>query len=302
MKWSVEEDNLLKENYQLKKKELLQLFPNRTAAAVNIRASQLKLRKEKNEYIQSNSSVLLENTLESYYWIGFILADGHISKNFRLTITLAKKDSNHLMKLKNYIEASNIEHKLNSNKCGIKLQDKYYIRKLVEKFDISNRKTYNPPEFYVESDDLFLALFIGYIDGDGQIRHQFKRKDCCICIHIHSSWTDLMNCWIARVNKICHTNSPLGKVTNNGYYRVNISNSIILNKLKEFVIKNNLPVLSRKWDLIDLNYISRYIASKINRDKIKSLYEKNKTPTQISKELGLSRSNVYGYLYRLGLL
>jgi len=48
-------------------------------------------------------SPLLNETLEAYYWMGFIMADGHLSKQNRLTVTLAIKDSDHLLKLKEFV-------------------------------------------------------------------------------------------------------------------------------------------------------------------------------------------------------
>ena len=58
-KWSNEEDLLLINNYQLRKKDLLLLFPNRTSSSINIRASKLGLRKKRNEHIQSKLDILL---------------------------------------------------------------------------------------------------------------------------------------------------------------------------------------------------------------------------------------------------
>jgi hypothetical protein len=50
-KWSEEEDNVLKTNYNLVgRKELISLIPSRTPAAINIRASTLKLKRIRNEY------------------------------------------------------------------------------------------------------------------------------------------------------------------------------------------------------------------------------------------------------------
>ena len=48
---------------------------------------------------KNNIKILLEENLESYYWIGFILADGHIDGNKRLQITLKSIDYEHLKKL-----------------------------------------------------------------------------------------------------------------------------------------------------------------------------------------------------------
>ena len=35
---------------------------------------------------------LLDETPESYYWVGYLLADGHFNKNYRLNFTQSGKD------------------------------------------------------------------------------------------------------------------------------------------------------------------------------------------------------------------
>lgn len=57
-----------------------------------------------------NLEKLLLDVPETYYWIGFILADGHISKNNRLVVTLSVKDKNHLIKLQKYLEIENMQY------------------------------------------------------------------------------------------------------------------------------------------------------------------------------------------------
>ena len=50
MKWSLEEENILKENYKVKNKsELLDLFPNRTWKAIKNKANSMNI-KSKNDY------------------------------------------------------------------------------------------------------------------------------------------------------------------------------------------------------------------------------------------------------------
>lgn len=301
IKWTTEEDNILRNNYQLRKQDLLHLLPNRTPAAINIHASKLGLKKQHNEYVQSNLAILLEENPISYYWMGFILADGHISNNKRLIITLAIKDKHHLKKLAQYIHWKKIIYDYRKTKCTINPQDKYYIQQLTQKFDISHRKTYYPPATFdwIQSNDLFLALFCGYIDGDGQIRHQWKRKDCCISIHIYSSWQQLLDECIKRLNTIYNTQSPLGRIGKDGYYNVNITNSVIIHALKKFAIQQQLPILQRKWQKIDTTRISKQVIAQQNANKILQLYQQNTNNTKIAQLLNVSRQYVGTQLYRM---
>ena len=256
IKWTEEEDRLLKENYQLKKKDLLKLIPNRSPAAVNIRASLLGLKKERNEYVESQCDVLLENTILSYYWIGFILADGHIENKRRLAVTLAASDKKYLAKLAKFLECG---LSFGSTKkyyyCSLACQDKYVIPKLAEKFDIHSNKTENPPNLNTipQDDDLLLAVFCGFIDGDGCIRYQTGRKDCSIRFHLHSSWLSyFIQIW-KRLNKIYNVSISPPKIQNDGYLGWSICNRKVVNELKKFTISNKLPTLQRKWLKINLN-------------------------------------------------
>jgi hypothetical protein len=297
-KWTENENLLLEQNYQLKKSDILKLFPHRTAAAINIQASKLRLRKIYNEYVKSDMSPLLSDTYQAYYWIGFILADGHITPGNRLQITLSIKDYDHLLSFSQFIK-TNIKLTNNKQSCYISCQDKYYIPKLRDKFQISNLKTYGPPRnLVIDSDKLFLSLFCGFVDGDGRITNQYKRKDCFLSIHIHSSWENIVNGFMSRINKIFDTDSPLGEVKNDGYYLLNISNSAILSKLKKFTIENSLPVLQRKWSNIDENFISRQITARENRETISKLLNSEMSIKQIADTMNLTYGSIYQQIKR----
>lgn len=250
--WTKEEDNLLITNYQLKRNDLLKLFPNRSYYAVNQRASKLNLRKERNEYCESNLDVLLEETHEAYYWIGFILADGHVHKNLRLKITLAPKDTNHLQKLANFIKTQ-----LKSNKYQqpyVSCQEKVIVPQLCKKFDIQQNKTTHPPKIFPTNLDLLKSLFIGYIDGDGSIKSRKKANICCLSIHIHKNWLN----WLQQIQVLLNINSGKPKIINDGYTSWHISKHSEMVKLKLHAIKYKLPVLERKWSKINEHYRTMY--------------------------------------------
>lgn len=95
--WTEQENNLLKEKYcTSSSKEIDNLFPNRSHFAIVIQAGKLNLKKEFVETRIGSLLPLLEDTNESYYWAGFIAADGCINKHSRLTVVLSIKDFEHL--------------------------------------------------------------------------------------------------------------------------------------------------------------------------------------------------------------
>lgn len=190
---------------------------------------------------------------EAYYWVGFILADGHISNMNRLTIALANKDHEHLQKFADFISCKNLK-KDKKNASWISIQDKVYIKLLRDKFDIKNDKTYYPPNLeWISDNELLISLLIGYIDGDGCIKYQSYRTDIAICFHVHSSWLvflEFMKNKFAEYFGCISGNPSIGK---DGYARYNICKNSIITGLKRFTIDNNLPVLDRKWGKITIS-------------------------------------------------
>lgn len=245
---------------------------------------------------ENNIKRLLSNELESFYWIGFIAADGHIEKNKRLSITLSIKDEEHLKKFYNYCSIKSWRKqftKLNKKEyeyVSLSAQDTINVPKLVEKFDLKHNKTYYPPNiniFKKLKNEELLAFIIGFIDGDGSIKYQPKRKDWCIRLKTHSSWLDILRLF---QETICNKNTT--KINNKGYASVIITDVPATIELKKFALENKLPILKRKWDKIDLDYKTFYQIANENKENIKRLAEQDKTMTEISKELGLSYSCV----------
>jgi len=255
-------------------------------------------------------SVLLEETNLAYYWLGFILADGCISNNKRLGIGLSTKDNNHLIKLTDILNCENPKFRKTSNgydSCGFSLQDTHNIPKFCKKFDIKPAKTFNPPNieiFKKMSDELFLSFLCGYIDGDGCIKYQFKRKDVTITIHVHSSWLLVLKYIETRLFSILSINNKCSNsgVWKDGYAYLKICDNTIIRQLKKIVIKLNIPLLERKWDKIDLAL--KNIHEKVENRFIKILKLKNEGYSigAISEILNITYNTVYNTLKSRGQL
>lgn len=242
---------------------------------------------------KNNVKILLNDKLESYYWIGFILADGHIENNKRIQITLSNKDKIHLEKFKNYINAKKINNLIvnGHEQCSLNVQDSKYVPILCENFGIKNNKTTNPPDIKIlktlEFKKLY-SLIIGYIDGDGNIKKQYKRKDFQLTVKCHKSWLDILSLFSETIDE---TNKA--KINSCGYAEFHVTKTFNLKKLKKFAIKNNLPILERKWNNVDINYFSRYDLAIERKNKIKELCDCGKTIKEISDELHLKYITVY---------
>jgi hypothetical protein len=234
----------------------------------------------------SNINILLEESHLKYYLTGLILADGHISNN-RLRLRLSIKDKNYLLNLANILNIKPTYEK-NNTVVGISIMNTNIISKYIALFDIHSNKTLNPPNLNHYRDinkEYLLSLFIGFIDGDGSIQFQSKRKDIKILIKNYHTWINFLE-FISLT--LCNKN--LAKINKAGYSLLTLSNSEICKLLKNHAIKYKLPIMLRKWDKINLNYVSRYITSKKSRESCINLYLKNFKQKEIAETLNISIS------------
>ena len=211
-----------------------------------------------------NLSKLLREDLNAYYWIGFLLADGCFYKRrinklydcFSLSLQLSSKDSCHMKKFvrfMNYEGKTNIRK--NNGQLTINMNSGNLIPKIMKKFNIYLRKTYNPPPvstFTSLSPNKYFSLIIGYIDGDGNIQKQ-KNKYFKIRIENHKKWDKfdknaenfLFNLFEEKHNK----DSIKYRKNRNTCYII-ISKGNLIKKIKNKVKELNLPYMERKWDKI----------------------------------------------------
>lgn len=131
MRWSKEEDDFLLENYEkLDKEKLLMKLPKRSWEAIKIRSDKFKIKRYNKKERFADLDILLNDTYETYYWIGFIMADGNIINN-RLRLRLSCKDKEHLEKFANFIGYKNPNQHTNnytSSVSSICVKDTKYMK------------------------------------------------------------------------------------------------------------------------------------------------------------------------------
>lgn len=155
---------------------------------------------------------------------------------------------------------------------------------------------------WIKDDNLFLSLVVGFIDGDGNIKKVTNREDASLTIKCHSSWLnnlDLIN------NRICNMIgikcNNIVKLNNQGYARLIWTNSKVLRFLKKSTISLELPVLERKWNLIDENFISRQEIGEKRVNQVRELLENGWSKGNIASYLGVGQSCVSQIIKRNNL-
>ncbi len=261
--------------------------------------------------IQSRIEKLLEETPEAYYWVGFLLADGNLCGN-RIKIALSVSDLDHLKKFAAFIEMNPDRICIWTRPsdgytyCSIAIVNALAAKGLREKFGFRERKTYNPPIVTHELNDLLISMYAGFVDGDGCIRNLHLRNDFNIAIKCHSSWLDFLTKLQSDLYKFFeehkHGYISTALINSRGYAYVTLSNVLLLGKLKAFLKGLNLPIMTRKWDVIDESYVDKYRSrvnnTKENHRRIIELYEQGNKVSLISSALGIKYSTVYNCLRR----
>lgn len=240
---------------------------------------------------------LFSQSNEALYWQGFILADGYINhETKRLVFELAPKDLDQVNKLAKFINFDN------KNKPIIRIQDKMHVDSLIKILRVKPRKSFTGftlnKRLSLESK---LKIYIGFIDGDGCIDKQSNRFDCKLRIKLHESSLKFLKQLEKDIYQYFNFEyKNLTKINSSGYAQLTISNNTLLRKLKRFVIKHKLPILERKWNIININEKSQYIKASETYKLVKSEIKNGLKFNEICKKHNLNYQTVYKYFYRRG--
>lgn len=368
-KWSFEEENLLKENYNLPTQELLKLFPNRTYLSLYQKWNGLGLKKtlkEKrhNEWPEEDRKFLIENygkiptydlmekfgkskhTIEEYarrqgikmikdengktantknnptlapllgeapqvyYWMGYLLADGYMHQGLgQIVLCSAIADKEHLEEYAKFLNAEAKVYKSSPGFVGeeyvvdhvrISVAENINAKKIAEKFDWKNNKTYNPPSVEIlnkvlNTKEKFLSYLIGFAGGDGYIS-----PTCTLKLENHSSYITFFDFLLKRSKEYGLETETIPTINPRGYVQFSFNGSFV-KKLKQFIIENDLIVLKRKWQKVDLNLLNPMEKSAKMVEDIKKLIQDGKTRQEIMNILNISDRYLSGICDRNGI-
>ncbi len=257
---------------------------------------------------EGNLNKLLLETCEAYYWIGYLMADGSFDfDRNKIKLVQAGKNKEQVRQFANFIKCRNVHSYRVKTAFGsisdvleVGAANEKMFPKIVKKFGIKPFKTTHPCNLsWINkvSDRFFISFFIGFVDGDGCISYQTRRKDCSIHIKIHSSWKKNLQKISNRLCKIIQVRP--NKILDREYAVIVFSNSIILKYLKNHITKSHLPVLERKWNKIDVNFISRQELGKQRIIKAKEMMRQGISKKEMALRLKISLPGIYQILWRL---
>lgn len=262
-KWTKEEDLIVTQNQHLPTQEIVSKLKGRSYNAVTCRKQKLGVTR-KRVIDQHTIHRLLEESHEAYYWMGFLLADGtFVSKKSYIGLQLSDTDKNHIVKYAKFISRKaticvRSEKGKISRYVSCSVADQKVFDRLVTKFCIKDRKTYNPPDFLPEDDLFFLSFLIGFIDADGSIHNNTTNKSR-IQIEIHRNWKGWLSLVKYRIEQICNckiANIKTRQRDTTNYAAISFSHTMSV-YLKSHIVKHNLPALERKWDKVNVNLLTQ---------------------------------------------
>lgn len=260
-RWTQDEDIEFKNMYRIHNTEYLMNYFKRSKDSIIHHASVLGIKKGFDFHRRSDASVLLNGSLTSLYWIGFLLADGTFPNangnvTSQLTLLLAERDAEHLQKFADYIQLGRPikRREFKTNKVDkfvgyeVTIGDSDRLPKLCKAFDIVSNKTVNAPNFslYEISTEQWISLFIGLLDGDGYITN--KNQKIHARIKCHLSWGDSYQFVSSKITSWANV-KPISVYYQGTCCMLTIGKRVLL-PLHNFALKNHLPILSRKWDIL----------------------------------------------------
>lgn len=211
-------------------------------------------------YFNENYFEIIDNE-EKAYWLGFIAADGCISKaseynSYRLSINISDIDKSHLELFQKCIDASDVEIKTYKNISGYSSKDGTLTSRIVlnsykmctdlMKYNIHERKSYDI-RFPKIRDDLKPHFIRGYFDGDG-----------CYCVYyskdinknrvsfelVGASYEFMLD--VQKYLKINGIQTNIYQRKSNNSYRLMTCSKIQILKLIDFLYHDNSICLDRK--------------------------------------------------------
>jgi hypothetical protein len=237
-KWTEDDEKWLYKNYATSRPSELETRLGRNNHAIAEYARKRGLTKDEG-FLRSppkgDLSVLLNESLDTYYWIGLLLADGCFQKTNQLTISLSKNDEEQMLRFARYLKTG-VRYIKRDGQVVLAVQDRHIVPKIMEKYGIPYNKTYGCVKLPKISKRKFVSLLCGFIDGDG------SRCASGFRLENYKTWEPFYRLIEDYLKTTICVNYTPTKNTVTGYIRKDTALYLI-----EFQKKNCLPTMERKW-------------------------------------------------------
>lgn len=217
------------------------------------------------------------------------MADGHFGEH-RLSVSINRADEEHLWGLACFLGPNFVVRQwfgsAGNELASLTCQDRVFMQQLRERFELSSRKTYEPPKRVPYEDvDILRSWFIGFIDGDGTIQQRHNRSTLQVSVVAHASWFDLLSSSAKRLGSWSLKLSDNG--TGNAYVRVGIGKQEDLIALAQHAFDHGLPVLRRKWGKVNPDYVPGHASRDARVKAVRQRLAAGAEPSDIAIELGI---------------
>lgn len=254
---------LIMREYEYGNFDNLALQIGKSKHAISEWARRHGLKRKINVRRNGDMTPLISNTLISYYWLGFIAADGYISKNGHFMISQSEKDKQQIEKLSKYLNTSIylLNNKMLSkssfknakNSYRINIYDREIGGIIRQMFGLgpNDQKTYTSiSNSFIPKGNKAKAFLIGYLDGDGSM------YSCSCNVECYISWLPFLQGLMKKIGKKWDGHYKIiirYKKSQNKHYCFFKIYSKLSRYLKEFAENNNLPFNDKKWsNIIDV--------------------------------------------------
>lgn len=197
------------------------------------------------------------NSEESAYWLGFMYADGYVTKNGYVGLSLSIIDKSHLEKFNNFLE-SNYPIKDYINNGGHKYS-RLLIRSDKLKSDLVRYGCLENKTFLLKfpaiKNELIFHFIRGYFDGDGSLSEHNTNKGLTFRFRLCGT-SSFLNSVLKYIDfeksKLCKRH----KDRNNDNYDIDIGGNRNVLKIMNFIYDNATIFLERKYNIY-LKLLSR---------------------------------------------
>jgi predicted DNA-binding protein YlxM (UPF0122 family) len=266
---------------------------------------------------------------ESFYWAGFMAADGNITKNSsNVNIYLGEKDAPHLEKFRLSIKSNTpvkiyqrageintiikpngkIQTMISGNRAVIRIGCWQMVKDLA-RFNVVPAKTkiYTIPDWLKEH-FLFHHFIRGYFDGDGWFSFsengKYKKMSCGICGNLQVLET-FREFFIKQCN--LSSNGYLGAEyisDNNSLYRISFQKFHDMRKIVDCLYADANIFLERK--KVESDKVKQIddgcFILNLDKNDLLASYERLGNYDLVAEEFGCSRTSIYEYMKKFNIL